>query len=50
MLTKKQLTIFEPLVSRIFRECTIKNIKEESGEKSNNAISLALKKFKEEKN
>lgn len=49
MLTKKQLTIFEPLVSRIFRECTIKNIKEESGEKSNNAISLALKKFKEEK-
>lgn len=49
MLTEKQLAIFEPLVRRIFRECTIKEIKEESMEKSNNAINLAIKKFKEEK-
>ncbi len=49
MLTKKQLKIFEPLVENVFREYTIKEIKKNSGEKSNNAISIALKKFKEEK-
>jgi len=48
MLTEKQLAILEPLIKQIFRECTIKHIKEKSGEKSNNAISLALNKFKEE--
>src|SRR3989344_8782506 len=48
MLANKQLKIFEPLTKDVFREHTIKEIKENSGEKSNNAISIALKKFKEE--
>ncbi len=48
MLTEKQLRIFEPLTKNLIREHSIKEIKEESKEKSNNAITLALKKFKEE--
>lgn len=48
MLTKKQLKIFEPFMKNVFREYTIKEIKKNSGEKSNNAISIALKRFKEE--
>lgn len=48
MLAKKQLKIFEPLIKGIFREHTIGEIKKDSGEKSNNAISISLKKFKEE--
>ncbi len=49
MLTENQLRIFEPLTRNILREYTIKEIKEQSKEKSNNALSLALKKFKAEK-
>lgn len=48
MLTDKQLKIFEPLTKNILKEYSIKEIKKFSREKSNNALSLALKKFKEE--
>lgn len=48
MLTEKQLKIFGPITKNILREYSIKEIKEASGEKSNNALSLALRKFKEE--
>lgn len=48
MLTEKQFKIFEPITKNILKEYSIKEIKEDSGEKSNNALSLALKKFKEE--
>ena len=49
MLTKNQLKIFEPLTKNILKEYSIKEIKESCEEKSNNALSLALRKFKEEK-
>lgn len=48
MLTESQLKIFEPITKNILKEYSIKEIKQASGEKSNNAIALALKKFKEE--
>ncbi|MEK6892749.1 MAG: nucleotidyltransferase domain-containing protein [Nanoarchaeota archaeon] len=48
MLTQIQLKLFEPLTKNLLKEYTIKEIKESSGEKSNNAIALALKKFKDE--
>ena len=48
MLTQIQLRLFEPLTRNLIKEYTIKEIKEASGEKSNNAIALALKKFKDE--
>ena len=48
MLTYSQLKIFEPLTKNILKEYSIKEIKESCREKSNNALSLALKKFKEE--
>ena len=48
MLTKQQLKIFESFMKNVFGEHTIKEIKKDSSEKSNNAISIALKKFKEE--
>ena len=48
MLTNSQLKIFEPLTRNMLKEYSIKEIKEACGEKSNNALSLALKKFKEE--
>ena len=48
MLTENQLRIFEPLTKGILKEHTIKEIKVLSGEKSNNALTLALRKFKEE--
>lgn len=48
MITDSQLKILEPLTRNILKEYTIKEIKEFCGEKSNNALSLALKKFKEE--
>ncbi len=48
MLTSSQLKIFEPLTRNMLKEYPIKEIKESCGEKSNNALSLALKKFKEE--
>jgi predicted nucleotidyltransferase len=48
MLTDKQLKIFEPLTRNMLKEYSIKEIKESCGEKSNNSLSLALKKFKDE--
>ena len=48
MLTESQLRIFEPLTKNMLKEYSIKEIKEYCGEKSNNALSLALKKFKDE--
>ena len=48
MLTNSQLRIFEPLTRNMLKEYSIKEIKEACGEKSNNALALALKKFKEE--
>jgi len=48
MLTKKQLKIFEPLIRDIYREYPINEIKKIANESSNNAISIALKRFKEE--
>lgn len=48
MLTEKQLKIFEPIIRNILYEYSIKEIKEQANEKSNNAITIALKKFKEE--
>ncbi len=48
MLTDSQLKILEPLTRNMLKEYSIKEIKETCGEKSNNALSLALKKFKKE--
>jgi predicted nucleotidyltransferase len=48
MLTNSQLKIFEPLTRNMLKEYSIKEIKEACEEKSNNALALALKKFKEE--
>jgi len=48
MLTESQLKILEPLTRNMLKEYSIKEIKEDCGEKSNNALTLALKKFKEE--
>src|SRR3989338_9578000 len=48
MLTESQLKILEPLTRNILKEYSIKEIKEFCGEKSNNALALALKKFREE--
>ncbi|OGJ15447.1 hypothetical protein A3K73_04210 [Candidatus Pacearchaeota archaeon RBG_13_36_9] len=48
MLTENQLRIFEPLTKDILKEYSIKEIKKDSREKSNNAIALAIKRFKEE--
>jgi len=48
MLTENQLRIFEPLTKDILKEYSIKEIKEGSKEKSNNALALALKRFREE--
>jgi len=48
MLTEGQFKILEPLTRNMLKEYSIKEIKESCGEKSNNALSLALKKFKDE--
>jgi len=48
MLTESQLRIFEPLTNNVLKEYSIKEIKESCDEKSNNALSLALKRFKDE--
>jgi predicted nucleotidyltransferase len=48
MLTKSQLKILEPLTRNMLKEYSVKEIKESCGEKSNNALSLAFKKFKDE--
>jgi predicted nucleotidyltransferase len=46
MITAKQLKIFEVLVKRPFAEHFRKEIKKESGEKSNNALALAINSLK----
>ncbi len=48
MITEKQLKIFEVLARQPFAEFTRKQIKHESKEKSNNALALAIKRFKKE--
>jgi predicted nucleotidyltransferase len=48
MLTESQLNILEPLTRNILKEYTIKEIKVGCNEKSNNALALALIKFKGE--
>lgn len=49
MLTKKQLRIFKEFIKQPFNELTLKELKKLSKEKSNNALNLAMKKFKQEK-
>jgi len=48
MITKKQLNILETMLREPFKEYTLKEIKKLSNEKSNNAITIALKQFKKE--
>ena len=48
MLTKQQLTIFGVFKKDIFASLTFKQIKEESKQKSNNIIQIAIKQFKEQ--
>ena len=48
MLTKQQLTIFGVFKRDLFASLTFKQIKEESKQKSNNIVQIAIKKFKEQ--
>src|SRR3989344_9118021 len=48
MLTKQQLTILGVFKKDLFASLTFKQIKEESGQKSNNIVQIALKEFKEQ--
>ena len=48
MITEKQLRIFEVFAKKPFAEHTRKEIKEESKEKSNNALALAINLLKRE--
>ena len=48
MLTKQQLTILGVFKKGIFDSLTFKQIKEDSKQKSNNVVQIALKKFKEQ--
>ena len=48
MLTSKQLSIFAPFAADPFSEMTLKELKEACGEKSNNAMSIAMKRFRAE--
>lgn len=48
MLTKKQLKIFGVFVKKPFAELTIKQVKQESKEKSNNTLASAISRFKKE--
>src|SRR3989338_8955964 len=48
MLTKQQLTIFGIFKRDLFASLTFKQIKEESKQKSNNIVQIALKEFKEQ--
>ena len=48
MLTKQQLTILGVFKKDLFASLTFKQIKEESKQKSNNIVQIALKKFKEQ--
>ena len=48
MLTKQQLTILNIFQKDLFASLTFKQIKEESKQKSNNIVQLALKEFKKQ--
>ncbi|MBI5397846.1 nucleotidyltransferase domain-containing protein [Candidatus Woesearchaeota archaeon] len=48
MLTKQQLTILGVFKKDLFASLTFKQIKEESKQKSNNIVQIAIKKFKEQ--
>ena len=48
MLTKQQLTIFGIFKRDLFASLTFKQIKEESKQRSNNIVQIAIKKFKEQ--
>src|SRR3989338_6959591 len=48
MLTKQQLALFGVFKKDIFASLTFKQIKEESKQKSNNIVQIALKQFKEQ--
>jgi predicted nucleotidyltransferase len=48
MITGKKLKIFEVIAKNPFAEHTRKQIKKESGEKSNNALALAISLFTKE--
>ncbi len=48
MLTKQQLVILRVFKRDIFTSLTFKQIKEESKQKSNNIVQIALRKFKEQ--
>ncbi len=48
MITEKQLTIFQAFTKEPFAVYTLKQIKRLAKEKSNNALSIAMKKFKKE--
>ena len=48
MLTKQQLTIFGVFKKALFASLTFKQIKEESKQKSNNIVQIALKQFKDQ--
>jgi predicted nucleotidyltransferase len=48
MITRKQLRIFEAFAKKPFAESTRRQVKEESKEKSNNALALAINLLKKE--
>lgn len=48
MITKQQLNILSVFHKNIFAELTFKQIKEETKQKSNNIIQIALKEFQKE--
>ena len=48
MITEKQLKIFQVFAKNPFADYTLKQIKEFSKEKSNNALAIAMKRFKKE--
>ena len=48
MITEKQLRIFLVFAKTPFAEYTLKQIKEISKEKSNNALAIAMRRFKKE--
>ncbi|HLC80947.1 MAG TPA: nucleotidyltransferase domain-containing protein [Candidatus Nanoarchaeia archaeon] len=48
MLTKRQLTILGVFKKDLFASLTFKQIKEESKQKSNNIVQIALREFKEQ--
>jgi len=48
MLTKNQIRILNVFIEDVFEELTFKQVKEKSGQKSNNITLLALREFKKD--